>query len=88
MHSTIRPVNVISLCDAQGSIRPLRLQLESEDKELVRVDVEQVLSTREIPYVGVEALVFRCLGRIENRTITFELKFLLRRHSWSIALCE
>ncbi len=88
MKNTVRPVDVISVCSADGSIRPLRLRLEGEDQELIRVDVEQILSIREIPYVGVEALVFRCRGRSPDRHITFELKFLLRQHSWSIALCE
>ncbi len=88
MVSHMRPVDVISVCNADGSIRPLRLRLEGEDKALVRVDVEQVLSIREVPYVGVEALIFRCRGRSPDRLLLFELKFLLRQHSWSIALCE
>ena len=48
-------VEVISVCDTGGGLRPLRFRFEGEDHQLHRVDIDQVLSTREVSYVGIEA---------------------------------
>ena len=52
------PVDVSSVCNADGEIRPLRLQVENMAQERVRIDIERVVSVRYIPYVGVEAYIF------------------------------
>ncbi len=75
-------VDVISVCNADGSIRPLRLRLEQEDCQLLRIDIEEILNTKEIPYVGVEAIIFHCRGRIGDYSQIFDLKYLFRKHSW------
>lgn len=72
------PVDVISLSSATGELRPLRLRIQGES----RVDIDEVVSTTEIPYVGVEATVFLCRGRSAGRSCLFELKYYLRTHTW------
>ena len=79
-----RPVDVISVCRADGSIEPLRMQVEDDQRQLVRVDIEEVVGKREIPYVGVEAKVFLCRGTMASRDCMFELKYTFRSHCWSI----
>ncbi len=72
------PVDVIALSSASGELRPLRLRLE----EGSRVDIDQIVSTTEISYVGVEATVFLCRGRSAGKSCLFELKYYLRTHTW------
>ena len=79
-----RPVDVISVCRADGSIEPLRMQVEGERKEMVRVDIEQIVARREIPHAGVEARVFLCRGTMGDRGCMFELKYTFRTHCWSV----
>ena len=43
MEQRMYPVDVISVCTATGEIRPLRLQIEDEAHQLLRVDIEAVL---------------------------------------------
>lgn len=80
--STPQPVDVICVCQADGSIRPLRLRLENEENMMVRVDVEEVLSTRKVDFVGVEALIFLCRIHLCGRAKVIELKYTFRNHSW------
>ena len=47
------PVDVISVCSASGDIRPLRLRVEDEEQGLIRVNIDEVISVKEVPYVGV-----------------------------------
>ena len=82
--NTIYPVDVISMCSANGDILPLRLRMEDEDHQLLRIDVEEVVSCRKIQYVGIEAHVFLCKATVREKQWLFELKYTIRSHSWSL----
>lgn len=84
MDRTMYPVDVISVCNADGQIRPLRLRLEKKGQETICIDIEDVLKVTEIPHVGVEANVFLCLARPHGREMLFELKYTFRSHSWCL----
>ena len=78
------PVDVISVCSANGEIRPLRLQLIDEERQMLRVNIEQILSTEEIQHVGAEAKIFLCRATVWDRKWTFALKYSIRSHSWCL----
>ena len=44
----ICPVDVISMCSANGDFLPLRLRMEVEDHQLLRIDIEEVVSSKKI----------------------------------------
>ena len=72
------PVDVIAMCSASGEIRPLRLRMEDEEHQLMRVDIE------EIVYVGIEATVYLCRATVRQKRWLFELKYTIRTHTWSL----
>ena len=78
------PVDVISMCSANGEIRPLRLRMESEDHQLLRVDIDEVVSSKKIQYVGIEAQIFLCRATVRGKEWLFELKYTIRSHSWCL----
>lgn len=78
------PIDVISVCEASGEIKPLRFRMEREDHKLLRVDIDQVISTRKIQYVGIEAHIFLCRATVEDREWLFELKYTIRSHCWTL----
>jgi len=84
MEAYMCPVDVISVCNADGEIRPLRLQLCSADQHKLRIDIEEVISVKDVPYVGVEAHVFVCRARAAGRSMTIELKYTFRSHTWCL----
>lgn len=84
MEQNICAVDVISVCSAGGEIRPLRLRMENDRHELVRVDIDDVISMKKVQYVGIEAQVFLCRATIQGQSRLFELKYTIRTHSWSI----
>ena len=71
------PVDVISVCSASGDIRPLRLRVEDEEQGLIRVNIDEVISVKEIQYVGIEARVFLCRATVGERQWLFELKYTI-----------
>ena len=84
MQPNICPVDVISVCSANGDIRPLRFRMEDESHRLLRVDIDEVISSRQIQYVGIEAHIFLCRATVEQRKWLFELKYTIRSHSWCL----
>ena len=84
MEQNICPVDVIAMCSANGDIRPLRLRMEDEAHQLRRIDIDEVISSRRIQYVGIEAHVFLCRATVEDRKWLFELKYTIRSHSWCL----
>ena len=84
MQQNIFPVDVISVCSANGDIRPLRFRIEDESHQLMRVDIDEVISSRQIQYVGIEAQVFLCSATVAGKRWLFELKYTIRSHNWCL----
>lgn len=84
MEDRICPVDVISMCSANGDILPLRLRMEDEDHQLLRIDIEEVIGSKEIQYVGIEAHVFLCRATVRGKQWLFELRYTIRSHCWHL----
>ena len=84
MEQTVFPVDVISMCSAGGDIRPLRLRMEDETHQLLRIDIDEIISVRYIQYVGIEAQIFLCRATVQGKRSMFELKYTIRTHSWCL----
>ena len=84
MEQKNRPVDVISMCSAGGEIRPLRLRMEDEAHQLLRVDIDEIISVKKIQYVGIEAHVFLCRAAVRGTQWIFELKYTIRTHTWCL----
>ena len=82
MEQNNRPVDVISICSADGEIRPLRLRIETEEHQLLRVDIDEVVGMKPIQFVGIEAQVFLCRATVFGKQWLFELKYTIRTHNW------
>lgn len=76
------PVDVIAMYSAGGDIRPLRLRIEDDDQQMQRIDIDEIISMKEIPYVGVEAQIYQCRGQMWGKPCVFELKYMIRTHCW------
>lgn len=82
MDGNVCPVDVISMCSANGDIRPLRFRMEDEDHQLLRVDIDEVVNCRPIQFVGIEAQIFLCRAMIKGKQSLFELRYTIRNHTW------
>lgn len=84
MEQKMCPVDVISVCSASGDIRPLRIRMEDEEHQLLRIDITEIVSMKEVQYVGIEAHVFLCRAIVRGREWLFELKYTIRTHTWCL----
>lgn len=82
MASDERQVEMICVCGSDGALRPLRFRYEDAAHRLQVVDIAEVISCKEICYVGIEAFVYVCRAYDEDREHLFELKYTVRTHKW------
>ena len=78
-----QPVDVISVCSANGDIQPLRLRMEDEEHQLLRIDILEIISMKPVQFVGIEAQIFLCKAVVKGKEWLFELKYTIRSHMWS-----
>ena len=48
-----QPVDVISVCSANGDIQPLRLRMEDEEHQLLRIDILEIISMKPLQFLGM-----------------------------------
>ena len=84
MEQKIRPIDVISVCSADGELRPLRFRMEDETHQLMRVDIDEIISMKPIQYVGIEAYIFLCRAVVQGKKWLFELRYTIRTHTWCL----
>lgn len=82
MELSSKPLQVLSVCAADGRLRPLRFRYEDEAQMLQTIRVDQILSTKKVQYVGAEALIFLCRASLDQREHLFELRYDVREHRW------
>ena len=56
--------------------------MEDEHHQLLRIDIEEVISVKAIQYVGIEAHIFLCRAIVAQKEWVFELRYTIRTHSW------
>lgn len=79
-----QPIDVISVCSAGGEIRPLRLRLQDDAHQLLRINIDEIVSVKPVEFVGIEAQIFLCKASVYGREWMFELKYSIRTHRWSM----
>ena len=82
MNPNTCPIDVISMCSADGQIRPLRFRMEDDDHQLLRIDIDEIISCRQVQYVCIEAQIFLCKAFVNEKQWLFELKYTIRTHCW------
>jgi len=79
-----QPIDVISMCSADGKIQPLRFRMEDGEHRLLRIDITEVISSKSVQYVGIEATIYLCRATVRDRQWLFELRYTIRTHSWCL----
>ncbi len=76
------PVQMISVCDYDGRIRPIRFRFEDSEHCMRTVRIQEVVTEKEIQYVGVEAFAYVCRACTEGSQKMYELRYSVRTHKW------
>lgn len=61
------PVQVLSSCNTDGQLQPLRFRFEDSEHQLHTVHITEIIDSRFVEYVGIETFVFLCKALLEGR---------------------
>ena len=78
------PIQVISVCSADGALQPLRFRFEDEEHAMHIVNVLEVVDVRAVSYVGIEAFRYLCKAEEDGLRHLFELNYAVRAHRWAL----
>lgn len=78
------PVQLISSCSTLGELTPLRFRFENDEHKLETVDINQIISTKELKINGLHEIIFTCIANIFYESKLFELKYNVISHKWFI----
>lgn len=74
-------ISVISWCDEEGNVTPLRFKIKENDEEYV-YKIDKVVTVKREKLAANPMLVFLCQSRINNIEKLFELKYDLGKCIW------
>lgn len=76
-------VQMISCTDTDGKITPMRFRFRDRSGELVRIDIDRVLSTDQKR--GSLGANFICTASLYGTQRTFRLRYNYYAHEWRMA---
>lgn len=75
-------IDMISVCNADGSLQPLRFRYEDAECCRHRVNVQEILACKELRYRETEGYVFTCRASMDGEEHMVQLKYVIRAHCW------
>lgn len=77
------PVQLVSVFSTLGEITPKWFRYEEEEHGVVKVDIDEIVSFKEINFVGIKMIQYICKARINERNRMFELRYEINSHKWT-----
>ena len=84
MRAANLPIQAIANCCPDGSMEPLRFRFEDSEHRLQTVRITEIVDSRKIEYVGIEAFCYLCKAEMDGREKLFELRYTVRSHRWTL----
>ncbi len=84
MNALNLPIEMISICYADGQLRPLRFRYEDNNHSLFTVKIAEILVARELNYVGRQFYQYICKALSAKKEMLFELRYEVKNHRWTL----
>ncbi|EOS30078.1 hypothetical protein C807_02473 [Lachnospiraceae bacterium 28-4] len=78
------PIQILSVTDRDGRITPLCFRLETEEHEIKKFLIEDIISRGEKNYVGIKEKQFVCRIKQGEMNRTLEMRYNIATQKWRI----
>ncbi|HEY5588612.1 MAG TPA: hypothetical protein VIK86_06620 [Candidatus Paceibacterota bacterium] len=75
-------IEMISITDVKGNIKPIRFRMQIGDEPLEVIKINKILKKDAVKICGNTTQVFTCITQNNNIEIIFELRFILNKCIW------
>lgn len=76
------PIQTLCVISTLGKLRPLWFRYEDAEHRIMKVDILNILSTKEVQLAGNKSLVFTCEASMDNNMAIVELQYMINTHKW------
>lgn len=78
------PIQLLSITDRDGKITPLWFRLETEEHEIRKFRIEDIISRSEKNFVGIKEKQFVCRIEQDGMSKTLEMRYNTATQKWRI----
>ena len=78
------PVQMATVTDRSGYMHPTWFRFQTQEQEIVRVDIERVMCQETIRYAGIFEKKFLCSIVLENIRYVVEFRYNVESQKWRI----
>ena len=78
------PIQLLSITDRDGKITPLWFRVETEEHEIKKFRIEDIISRGEKNYVGIKEKQFVCKIKQGEMSRTLEMRYNTATQKWRI----
>ena len=82
MKTLNKPIEMISLCAIDGTLRPLRFRYVDERRQACTIRIKEILSSKESYLAGIPSLIYLCRAMLDGQDRLFELRYAIHTHTW------
>lgn len=77
-----KEIDIITLFDKGGNIKPIKFKLEDENGNTKVIKVDNILDSVSSNFAGESIIIYKCQSYIDNCIKRFEIKYEKRTCKW------
>ncbi len=78
------PVQLVSVFSTLGEITPSWFRYEDESHKIIKVQISEIISKKELNFVGIKMIQFICKALVLDTMRMFELRYHILSHKWTL----
>lgn len=78
------PIQTLCITSTMGELKPLWFRYEDNNHSIVKVNISNILSCKEVKTAGSKSIVFTCEAISNNNLAIVELQYLVSSHKWML----
>ena len=82
MEQGMQPVEMLTVCGADGTLQPVRFRYETPEHETRTMHILEIVCTKPLSHVGIPAILYVCKVRQGEQEHLLELKYMVQAHRW------
>jgi hypothetical protein len=77
-----KPIEMLSISDSTGDVKPIKFRMKLEDKSLTTIKVDRIIRRESSKRAGEVAYIYTCESLIQDELKLYELRYTLSSCIW------
>lgn len=77
-----KPIEMLSISDSTGDVKPIKFRMKLEDKSLATIKVDRIIRRESSKKAGEVAYIYTCESLIQDELKLYELRYTLSSCIW------